>query len=167
MSGSFCASGVTDRMAGPDSRLLESWESGARAFNEGRYWDSHEEWERGWLGLEPALRLHVQGMIQSAAAFHLLGQGRLGPAQSLVASALEKFRLSDEAGGAGCPRIEIPGLSALLGELGREIGARGQSPGLAEDSEGARRAAFSALERVRAVALVARVVTLPGAPCRT
>ncbi len=105
------------------------WREGAEHFNQGRYWDAHEAWERGWLGLPPAEKLHVQAMIQVAAVMHHLVRGTTDPARRLAALALEKLadgKLTDE------PRIIIEGAEGFLrhvlagasAEAGKSLRAR-------------------------------------------
>jgi hypothetical protein len=102
------------------AELLKSWRLGVEHFNAGRYWDAHEAWERGWVKLPPKEKLHVQSLIQGAAVFHLLEKGRISGAKSLTTSALAKLQLLRDRGGVDAiyPRIEIPGLEAVLKSIG-------------------------------------------------
>jgi hypothetical protein len=57
---------------------------GAQCFDQGRYWDAHEHWEREWKA-HPALHRHyVKGLIQFAAACHHLSRGKLSAARRLL-----------------------------------------------------------------------------------
>jgi hypothetical protein len=58
--------------------------AGAACFDEGRYWEAHEHWEREWKAHAQLHRHYVKGLIQFAAACHLLAQGKLGPARRLL-----------------------------------------------------------------------------------
>lgn len=52
----------------PEPRLVELLEEGARLFNAGRFFDSHEAWEHAWHGAPPQERDFFQGLIHAAAA---------------------------------------------------------------------------------------------------
>jgi hypothetical protein len=44
-------------------------------FNSGKYWDSHEAWEKIWQRHPEPWRYFVQGLIQAAAAHYQLQRG--------------------------------------------------------------------------------------------
>jgi len=44
-------------------------------FNAGKYWESHEAWEKIWRRHPEPWRFFVQGLIQAAAAHHQLRRG--------------------------------------------------------------------------------------------
>jgi uncharacterized protein len=48
---------------------------GVALFNAGKYWDSHEAWEKIWQRHPEPWRYFVQGLIQAAAAHHQLQRG--------------------------------------------------------------------------------------------
>ncbi len=50
----------------------EDFNRGIRLFNEGKFWHAHEAWEQVWRRHPEDSRLFIQGLIQMAAAFHLL-----------------------------------------------------------------------------------------------
>ncbi len=50
----------------------ERFADGIRLFNGGSYWESHEAWEDVWREIEGEEKLFVQGLIQAAAAYHLV-----------------------------------------------------------------------------------------------
>ncbi len=54
-----------------EPRLLE----GARLFNAGAFFESHEAWESLWHEVEGEERELLQGLIQLAAAYHHAHQG--------------------------------------------------------------------------------------------
>ncbi len=56
---------------------------GARLFNAGRYFESHEVWESLWHDVEGREREFLQGLIQLAAAYHHVSQQNLSGAQYL------------------------------------------------------------------------------------
>jgi len=63
-------------------------------FNEGRYWDAHEAWEELWHRRTEESRIFFQGIIQIAAAFHLLHRpGRRHGALGNFRKAEENLRL--------------------------------------------------------------------------
>ena len=86
---------------------------GVALFNERRFWDAHEAWERGWRILPPAQKLHIQSMIQTAAVFHLLKLGRVDPARRLAKRALEKLAQAPSF----FPRVEVPGVVTVLQKI--------------------------------------------------
>jgi len=48
---------------------------GVELYNAGRYWHSHEAWERVWQRHDEPWRYFIQGLIQAAAAQHQLQRG--------------------------------------------------------------------------------------------
>ncbi len=67
-------------------------------FNEGYYWEAHEELEAHWIGAGRNTRigLFVQGIIQAAAALLKLEVGKPAAAASLTAAATTKLRANPE-----------------------------------------------------------------------
>ncbi|MEK7748740.1 MAG: DUF309 domain-containing protein [Bacteroidota bacterium] len=45
---------------------------GIELFNRGQFWEAHEAWEQIWWEREEEGRIFFQGIIQAAAAFHLV-----------------------------------------------------------------------------------------------
>jgi len=45
---------------------------GVELFNRGQFWEAHEAWEQIWREREEESRIFFQGIIQAAAAFHLV-----------------------------------------------------------------------------------------------
>lgn len=58
--------------------------AGALCFDDARYWEAHEHWEREWKAHPQLHRHYVKGLIQVAAACHLLARGRPAPARRLL-----------------------------------------------------------------------------------
>ena len=57
----------------------EDWEDfnrGIQLFNAGKFWHAHEAWEQVWRRHHEESRLFIQGLIQMAAAFHLMIEKR-------------------------------------------------------------------------------------------
>jgi predicted metal-dependent hydrolase len=50
----------------------EDFNRGIQLFNAGKFWHAHEAWEQVWRRHHEDSRLFMQGLIQMAAAFHLL-----------------------------------------------------------------------------------------------
>lgn len=69
---------------------------GLRAFNAGRFHESHEIWEVLWLEAEGEEKELLQCLVQLAAACLKIRQAALGPATRLLLRLLEK---SDSIGG--------------------------------------------------------------------
>lgn len=67
-----------------DPRYLE----GLRLYREGRYWDSHEEWEEIWRESAGAARHFYQGLIQLDAALIHTQRGHWGGVANLLRRAL-------------------------------------------------------------------------------
>lgn len=65
---------------------------GIDAFNEGRYFDAHEEWEQIWLQEKGDDKPFYQGLIQVAAAFHHSSRGKIKPAQNCLQSGVIKLK---------------------------------------------------------------------------
>ncbi len=63
------------------------WREGARLFNAGHCFESHEVWEALWHELGGPERDLLKGLIQLAAAYHHLGRGNSNGAQRLYTTA--------------------------------------------------------------------------------
>ena len=50
----------------------KDYEEGWRLFNEREFWHAHEAWESVWKRRDEESRIFFQGIIQLAAAYHLL-----------------------------------------------------------------------------------------------
>lgn len=64
---------------------------GAKVFNEGKYFEAHEDWEIGWRDLPLPDRPRVQAAILVCGVFVLLSKARLAPAERLARLAIERF----------------------------------------------------------------------------
>lgn len=75
----------------------EDWreyEEGWRLFNERQFWHAHEAWESVWKRRSEESRIFFQGIIQLAAAYHLLlVKKRHGGMMRNFEKAEEKLRL--------------------------------------------------------------------------
>jgi predicted metal-dependent hydrolase len=75
----------------------EDWrdyEEGWRLFNERQFWHAHEAWENVWKRRPEESRIFFQGIIQLAAAYHLLlVKKRYGGMLRNFEKAEEKLRL--------------------------------------------------------------------------
>lgn len=78
----------------------ESLAEGIRLFNSGSYWHAHEAWEIVWLamgdGAEDDGEYILRGLIQLAAALHLLEAGRLDGSTSNFRKAREKLGVAGD-----------------------------------------------------------------------
>lgn len=70
---------------------IETFELGISHFNEGRFFEAHEEWERLWLAESEPHKTFLQGLIQMAAAFHHHNRGNRRGAEALLAAAVAKL----------------------------------------------------------------------------
>ncbi len=75
----------------------EDWsdyEEGWRLFNEKQFWHAHEAWENVWKRRPEESRIFFQGIVQLAAAYHLLlVKKRYGGMMKNFDKAEEKLRL--------------------------------------------------------------------------
>ncbi|MEK7250497.1 MAG: DUF309 domain-containing protein, partial [Bacteroidota bacterium] len=75
----------------------EDWheyEEGWRLFNERKFWHAHEAWETVWKHRPEESRIFFQGVIQLAAAYHLLlVKKRYGGMMRNFEKAEEKLKL--------------------------------------------------------------------------
>jgi uncharacterized protein len=69
----------------------EHFEEGINLFNEGRFFECHEAWERAWLRSTGAEKLFYQGMIQAAVAILHAQRGNLAGSRTLWAKAIAKL----------------------------------------------------------------------------
>ncbi len=68
-------------------KAAAEYAEGIALFNEGRYFECHEAWERLWLRTEGEERAFLHAMIQMAAALHHLERGNMKGATSIHARA--------------------------------------------------------------------------------
>ncbi len=86
---------------------------GAVLFDEGRYYEAHEEWEHEWLEAEGDDRALLHGLIQTAAAYVHLYRGNPEAVASLASSALTYLdELSDDHDG-----VDVEALRKLNREV--------------------------------------------------
>jgi hypothetical protein len=90
---------------------------GVALFNAGKYWESHEAWEKIWRRHPEPWRYFVQGLIQAAAAHHQLQRGIRHGVIKHLSNALVKLDVApaDFAGLALAPFCER--LHQLLNEV--------------------------------------------------
>lgn len=70
---------------------------GIGLFNAHQFWEAHEAWEEVWKHREEESRIFFQGIIQAAAAYHLvLVKRRYGGARNNFAKSLSKLELFSE-----------------------------------------------------------------------
>ncbi len=84
------------RISEPDM-FAEDWkdyEEGWRLFNEKQFWHAHEAWENVWKRRPEESRIFFQGIVQLAAAYHLLlVKNRYGGMMKNFDKAEEKLKL--------------------------------------------------------------------------
>lgn len=104
--------------------MSTAFAEGARAFDEGRYFEAHEHWEDDWrVEPSPNRKRLLQGLVQVAAALHKhRDKGALEPAKSLFTKALEKLERCDET-------LEFPDLRRFVEET------RAYAEALADETE--------------------------------
>ncbi len=70
------------------------YEEGWRLFNERQFWHAHEAWENVWKRRPEESRIFFQGIVQLAAAYHLLlVKKRYGGMMRNFEKAEEKLKL--------------------------------------------------------------------------
>jgi predicted metal-dependent hydrolase len=97
---------------------------GVELFNAGRFWDAHEAWEEVWKRTPEESRIFFQGIIQAAAAYHLIvTKPRFTGARNNFDKSLSKLELfSGRFLGVDVERFreDLERSRALLEELGEE-----------------------------------------------
>lgn len=74
------------------ARYPREYLGGIDLFNEGKFWESHEEWEKIWAKSSGTDRLFYQALIQSAAALvHVQRQSEHRGLETVWSAALQKF----------------------------------------------------------------------------
>lgn len=69
---------------------MDGFQRGVRLFNEGRYLEAHEAWEKVWCSLPASpRRLFLQGMIMIATGLHKFGGKEYGGATKLFKRGIE------------------------------------------------------------------------------
>jgi len=94
------------------------FQQGIQAFNEGRFYDAHEEWEHIWLEEKGADKPFYQGLIQIAAGFHHFKRQKTKPASTCIAAGLDKLK----------PYITKPPYPVDLAQLCSDVSAHRESP---------------------------------------
>jgi predicted metal-dependent hydrolase len=62
---------------------------GAERFNQGDYFEAHEEWEKAWYGREGEEGRFLKGLIQVAVSLYHLESGNLVGARKVMGTALD------------------------------------------------------------------------------
>ncbi|MER3523389.1 MAG: hypothetical protein C4326_04810 [Ignavibacteria bacterium] len=104
----------------------EEWKeyrTGWELFNHHRFWDAHEAWESVWKRRYEESRIFFQGIIQLAAAYHLLTvKHRFGGMMRNFEKAEEKLALFPSSF-LGCDvRVLLQAIAAARSEV-RRIGS--------------------------------------------
>ncbi len=100
----------------PSSLLHEDFKRGLELFNRAHFFDAHEALEDVWRSvprgqpLRRHLRLHIQGMIQLAVAFHHESTGNLVGARSVLERAIRNLNGADRS----FPELDFDRLRAEL-----------------------------------------------------
>lgn len=80
-----------DRNLAPNLSKSGKFVKGIALFNAGEFFRAHELWEELWLASHGRDKLFLQGLVQSAAAFHHHSRGNLGGAASLLPASRAKL----------------------------------------------------------------------------
>jgi predicted metal-dependent hydrolase len=99
---------------------------GVRLFNRAHFFDAHEALEDVWRALprDRPVRLHVQGMVQLAVAFHHESTGNLVGARSVLKRALRNLKGADRS----FPDLDFDRLRADLAEWQKHLAGAAPRP---------------------------------------
>ena len=100
---------------------------GLALFNAGRFFDAHEALEDVWRSLARdrcPLRLHVQGLVQLAVAFHHASTGNHVGARSVLERALRNLKGADNS----FPNLDLDRLRAEMAEWQGYFAGRAPRP---------------------------------------
>lgn len=98
---------------------------GAILFNSAEWFEAHEAWETIWLDSSGDEKVFLQGLIQAAAALHLVRLNRLSGARRVFASSIAKLeRTIDLAREV----IDVDGLLQQLRTRSQSIGSSENAP---------------------------------------
>jgi predicted metal-dependent hydrolase len=108
----------------------ESFALGLDLFNRAHFFEAHEVLEDVWRALprdlpsRQRLRLHVQGLIQVAVAFHHHSKGNLVGARSVLARALRNLRGAERS----FPDLDFERLRTELADWQTHLAGGGPRP---------------------------------------
>lgn len=106
----------------PDGTLEPSdLVGGAEQFNQGNYFEAHEEWEKSWYGTEGEENRFLKGLIQVAVALYHLESGNLIGARKVMGTALGYLK---EFPGRRCG-VDLERLRVQVDPIYRELEAGG------------------------------------------
>jgi len=83
---------------------------GIALFNAGKFWESHEAWEKIWLQVDGTHSEFMQGLIQSAAALLKFERHELAPALRLYETAMRRLSLTPDR----YMGLDVRGFQALM-----------------------------------------------------
>lgn len=69
-----------------DEKIL--FEKACKHFDDGEYFEAHEDWEELWQAASGARKFYLQGLIQAAVALHHAGNANWVGTRKLLAGAL-------------------------------------------------------------------------------
>lgn len=89
-----------------------AWQHALALFNSARFFDAHEAFEDLWREAphDAPLRLHLQGLVQLAVAFHHQSTGNLEGACSVLERAIRNLNGAEES----IPELDLERLRAEL-----------------------------------------------------
>ena len=74
-----------------EEKIEKLFFAGLELFNQGEYFDAHEQWEEMWSEYNLPDRFFVQGLIQATVSFYHLSTGNLKGARNLMTRAIDKL----------------------------------------------------------------------------
>jgi hypothetical protein len=92
---------------------------GMESFNQGKFWEAHHDWEKGWNRLPSPYKEYQRALIQACGVFYHLERRNWDPARRLAIRVDEEISIIEKSGGIGVvlPRVDIPGLFPLMREI--------------------------------------------------
>jgi hypothetical protein len=101
----------------------ERFDEGRELFNSRKFWEAHEAWEDVWKELEDPERRFLQGLIQAAAAYHLIiTTPRVGGALRNIEKSLDKLGPMPSV----CFDLDVGELTGALKNTHAEVHRLGQ-----------------------------------------
>ena len=74
-----------------EEKIDKLFQTGLEYFNQGEYFDAHEEWEELWSDFNLSDRVFIQGLIQVSVSFYHLSTENLKGARNLLTRAIDKL----------------------------------------------------------------------------
>ncbi len=77
--------------------MNDAFLEGVKHFNNGDFFECHDEWEELWFDASGPTRMFLQGMIQIAVGYHHASNGNYKGAESLFIKGIPKLKAAEAA----------------------------------------------------------------------